>query len=803
MTDPTSQAAPESLGDFLRRRQAWILPRWLAAVSRRPAGARPPGPVPGDRLPAVVSRVVEAVDRLARGDRSPPPRDEAVVEAATGRLAEGYELADVLGELSALRGVLLEEALGCRRSGDPAAEGQLVCEAVDQAMREAVTAHSSAKDKALHALVRLSSQALESRSIDELLPRLLAALLEAAPVDVACLLLSEGGQLVHRLAVGAGAREHEAVCVELGRGAAGRAAAERRPVAGTADLDDSPAGDILRARGVRGLYAVPLVADGRVLGVLQMGSRRVTDLPAEDRGLLRALAERVAFALEQHELRERAQRLAKDRDRLARQLQVALDAAEMGWWSFDPGAGAFSLDPRAAAILGLEGGAAHGLEEVLAAFHPEDRPRAVACLMAALEPGRGTFSDEYRLLRPDGSIGWIEDYGMGFFDDAHVVVGAVADITERKRTEEALRESSAKLQKALSIETVGVLYFRLDGTMLHANEAFQRMCGYGLEDLRTAAHWQSLTAPEYLEVTFEAATRLARTGRTPPYEKQMIRPDGSRWWGLFAPTRVSGAGERSECMEFVVEISEQKRAREEEQARAAFAQQLMGIVSHDLRSPLTAILMSSEAALRRPEADERLRAALRRIHSSGQRAHRLIRDLLDLTQAQLRGSIPIQRRRVELCSIVRQVADEVRQSHPGRDLRVETPACAEGEWDPDRVAQVAANLLSNSLQHGCKDSPVWIRLADTGSGVELSVTNRGVPIPAADLPRLFEPFQRGRGEQSPLGGTGGVGLGLFIVKQVVQAHGGEVEARSTAEAGTTFSVRLPKRPGWVHLEAPG
>jgi PAS domain S-box-containing protein len=200
--------------------------------------------------------------------------------------------------------------------------------------------------------------------------------------------------------------------------------------------------------------------------------------------------------------------------------------------------------------------------------------------------------------------------------------------------------------------------------MLHANEAFQRMCGYGLEDLRTAAHWQSLTAPEYLEVTFEAATRLARTGRTPPYEKQMIRPDGSRWWGLFAPTRVSGAGERSECMEFVVEISEQKRAREEEQARAAFAQQLMGIVSHDLRSPLTAILMSSEAALRRPEADERLRAALRRIHLLGTAGAPADPGPPGLTQAQLRGSIPIQRRRVELCSIVRQVADEVRQSHP-------------------------------------------------------------------------------------------------------------------------------------------
>ncbi|MGC4116821.1 MAG: PAS domain S-box protein [Myxococcales bacterium] len=696
----------------------------------------------------------------------------------------------MLTEFFLLRQLLLGEVLAHRKPAAPDEEARLVSWAVDQAIRESVTVFSEARLKHLHALERLSVGALESRTVDELLPRLLSAVLDAAPVDVVCVLLAEDGHLVHRHAVGLDAREHEAVRVDRGQGVVGRAARERRPVAAAIEADDSPEGLFLEARGIRALYAVPLVVEGGVIGVLQMGSRGAAGLSAQDQNLLQSLARRVAVAIEQHELRDRAEKLARDRDRLAKHLQVALDAAEMGWWSFDPGDQAFSLDQRAAALLGVGGCRVCHMEEVQAAFHPEDRPRAAACLAAALDPSRGTFSGEYRLLQADGSLRWVEDYGMGLFEEGRVVVvGAFADVTERKRTEEALRKTSEKLQRALSIETVGVLYFRLDGLVFGANAAFQRMSGYGLEELRATAHWEHLTAPEYREATFQSAARLAHTGRTPPYEKEMIRPDGSRWWGLFAPTRISGQGEQSECMEFIVDITAQKRAREEERARASFAQQLMGIVSHDLRSPLMAILMSSETALRRPDVDERLRTALQRIHSSGERAHRLIRDLLDFTQAQLRGGIPVQRQPVDLCAILQQVVDEVRQSHPDQVLRLAAPTRAVGEWDPDRVAQVAANLLSNAVQHGDRGAPVSVLLHDRGPSVELSITNWGDPIPADQLPRLFEPYRRVSREHSS---SGGVGLGLFIVRQIVEAHGGAVDVHSDAEAGTTFRVVLPK-----------
>ncbi|MCX5539515.1 PAS domain S-box protein [Paraburkholderia sp. CNPSo 3076] len=134
---------------------------------------------------------------------------------------------------------------------------------------------------------------------------------------------------------------------------------------------------------------------------------------------------------------------------------------------------------------------------------------------------------------------------------------------QRKQVEDALRESEARLQAAISIETVGVLFFDLDGTMADANGAFEQMSGYSREDLRAAAHWDRLVPLEFLGVTTRAVTDLATTGRTQPYERQLIRKDGTRWWGLFAPTRLSGTGMASKCAEFALDITERKRAETE------------------------------------------------------------------------------------------------------------------------------------------------------------------------------------------------------------------------------------------------
>lgn len=166
---------------------------------------------------------------------------------------------------------------------------------------------------------------------------------------------------------------------------------------------------------------------------------------------------------------------------------------------------------------------------------------------------------------------WIHAVYRPHHDDAGHVVGLVImvlDINGRKQAEAALLRNQQLIERALSIETVGILFFDLRGHITHANAAFERMSGYTCEELRRL-DWHVLTAPEFFEPTARTSHNIATAGETPPYEKQMIRKDDSRWWGLFAPTRLSGTGEDSYCIEFILDITGPKRHEEQlfQQAR--------------------------------------------------------------------------------------------------------------------------------------------------------------------------------------------------------------------------------------------
>jgi signal transduction histidine kinase len=151
----------------------------------------------------------------------------------------------------------------------------------------------------------------------------------------------------------------------------------------------------------------------------------------------------------------------------------------------------------------------------------------------------------------------------------------------------------------------------------------------------------------------------------------------------------------------------------------------------------------------------------------------------------------VQPERVDLDRLCREVIDEVKASHPSRNVVYRCDGGADGEWDPIRMQQVAVNLLTNALRYSPPDTEVTVIVAADDGRTTLSVHNWGAPIDAQLQEHIFEPFKRGNG---PSKGWGGVGLGLYIVKQIVVAHGGTVELSSRAETGTTFTVKLPTRP---------
>jgi signal transduction histidine kinase len=235
-------------------------------------------------------------------------------------------------------------------------------------------------------------------------------------------------------------------------------------------------------------------------------------------------------------------------------------------------------------------------------------------------------------------------------------------------------------------------------------------------------------------------------------------------------------------------VTELRRAEAAARQAAEFGERLIGIVSHDLRNPLNAIHLSVTQLLHSETLSARDQRAAARAAKSVDRMKRMISELLDFTRGRLGGGIPIQRASGDLRVVVRQGVEELEAAWLERTVRLQVePGRYEGEWDADRLVQVVSNLGSNALQYSPPDTPVTFTLQDAGESVTLQVHNAGEPIPPEALPRLFDPFRRA----SSAGG--GLGLGLYIVEQVVKGHGGRIEVTSTAESGTVFRVVLPRK----------
>lgn len=225
--------------------------------------------------------------------------------------------------------------------------------------------------------------------------------------------------------------------------------------------------------------------------------------------------------------------------------------------------------------------------------------------------------------------------------------------------------------------------------------------------------------------------------------------------------------------------------------RSGERDEILGIVSHELRNALSAINYWSAALLHDPPR-ARVTQNASNILASARRMHGIIHDMLDVGRLLGGDDLALERTPSDAHELCSQVVAELQAGRPQGQIRLRSVGDATGRWDARRLSQLVSNLVSNALQYGDLDGPVTVESCAEENHWELSVHNLGAPISAALMPRLFDAYVRGR-DATRLAGANHLGIGLFIVRQIAIAHGGTIAVSSSRDTGTCFVVRLPRR----------
>ena len=215
---------------------------------------------------------------------------------------------------------------------------------------------------------------------------------------------------------------------------------------------------------------------------------------------------------------------------------------------------------------------------------------------------------------------------------------------------------------------------------------------------------------------------------------------------------------------------------------------LLGMLGHDMRSPLNSIVLTA-AHLAELNAGEDVTKAAARLIRSGASMQALLDDLTDFNRTNLGLGMRVMRHEIDLAKLANEELDQLRAAHPNRQINFKAIGDNRGQWDGERVQQILRNLVSNAIKYGTPQQPVGVTLHGDGPEVRLEISNTG-HIEASELRELFDPLRRGSAHIDDEA-RHGLGLGLFIVREIAKAHGGEVDARSEGEQ-TTFEVRLPR-----------
>ena len=467
---------------------------------------------------------------------------------------------------------------------------------------------------------------------------------------------------------------------------------------------------------------------------------------------------------------------------------MAQRAANIGSWDWNILTGDLQWSDRIEPMFGFtpgEFGATY--EAFLNCVHPEDRRYVENSVNAAVEKNE-SYNIEHRIIWPDGTVRWVSETGDVFWDESGKAVrmlGIVQDITQRKQTEEALRQSESNYRKLVESSPDGIIVLSNKGYIINCNKGSSKLLGYSAEELITM-NLNELLA-DVLPVELSSCDINASIPIDLEYELEFVHQNGESIpiWVKISPV-YNSAGNLFEFLMYLRNVTERKKM-------DRLKDEFINLVSHEFRSPLTVVIgaintiLSEEGRLSHEETRQLLKDAALEADSLSH----LLGNLLELSRAQT-NRLLLNSELISVRNAVQQAMESLKRESSTHRFILDLPDDLPPAYaDQIRVERILYNLMENAIKYSPEGSEIKVTARLQGKNVIISVSDQGIGISQDEQARLFKPFERL--EEFRSADTAGTGLGVLVCKRLVEAHSGRIWIESESGKGSTFFFTLPLR----------
>ncbi|HEX8106659.1 MAG TPA: ATP-binding protein, partial [Kofleriaceae bacterium] len=621
----------------------------------------------------------------------------------------------------------------------------------------------------------------------------------------------------------------QGAAMRIGEGFAGAIAARNEPMTlrhPTAAQLRSPA---MARAGVRVLHGVPIVDRGEVIGVAKIGSLTAEQFSLQDQRIFAAMVARASAAIVQHMLRDQARRASEQLAEQERQFRALADNIPQLTWMADAAGQRYWYNRRWYEYTGntheeMQGSGWQKLH------HPDHSQRVYQRWMRAVELGE-PWEDIFPLRGADGIYRWFLSRAVPIRDASGAIerwFGTNTDVTVRRFLDNATEVLSRSLDERETLEQLARLAVPDIADWCVVDLVVQDQLEYVAiahdDPDKLEAAWQYARTHRSDPAGHDASWQIVRTGKPgvaaeisdemlaaasrDPDHLRLLHELGFRSW-IGAPlvargTAIgvihlcmndSGRRYREPDLEIAVELGrragvaiDNARLYHEAQTAIRVRDDLLAIVSHDLNNPLHAIDLGATLLHQQFGTDARARKHIDAIRRSAERMERLINDLLDMASINA-GKLAIKPAPFDARELVNEVLDSHQPFAHERGITI-TRSCDLDDVtlyvDRDRIAQAFGNVLGNAIKFCAPGDVITVLAERIGEGVRFTFADTGPGIAPPDLPHIFEPYWSGRS-----GRKKGTGLGLFITRAILEAHGGTIQVDSPPGGGASFVVTLP------------